>query len=331
MTRTTRPSSLGPLRAVGVLALAGFWLPAGGQTLAGPQPMAAPGDVLDEQAVPHWPLVTGDWLEANLQRPGLVILHASRDGSDYEAGHIPGARLVPADRIAWEGEAGVGSELRSFQEIREVLEEAGVSDWSTVLVYGSDVMQAARLWMTLDVAGAGTGIPLLLDGGLPVWNEEGRPLAIGTPASSRGSLTLRPDPEKLATAEWILARLGHDDLALLDARPEDQFLGTDGGANGGLNPGHIPNARHLMWEWLVEAPERPLFRTRDELEAIFRASGAHSTDQVVTYCGVGMRASVTYMIARVLGYEARIYDGSWREWGATDYPHIPRTRRETGG
>ena len=304
---------------MGALLQAGSYLPVSAQSLAG------------TEATPIWPLVNGDWLQANLQRPGLVILHASRDGSDYEAGHIPGARLVLANRIAWEGEKGVGTELRSFGEIQAALEEAGVSDWSTVLVYGSDLMLSARLWMTLDVAGAGTGMPLFLDGGLPIWTEEERPLTTGPSPTGRGRLTLRPDPEKLATAEWILVRLGHEDLSLLDARPENQFLGVDGGVQEGLSPGHIPNARHFMWEWLVESPERPLFRSRAELATIFRAAGANPSNQVVTYCGVGMRASVTYMIARMLGYETRLYDGSWREWGSTDYPRIPRPRRFQGG
>lgn len=330
MTRNARTASQSAVLALGALVLAGLWLPAGAQIPAVPELAVAPNGAMAEQTIPQWPLVTGEWLEANLRLPGLVILHATRDGSDYDAGHIPGARPVLASGIAWEGETGVGSELRSFPEIREALEDAGVSDWSTVVVYGTDLMQSARLWMTLDVAGAGSGLPLFLDGGLPLWMEEGRPVATEAPLGSRGRLTLRPDSGRVATAEWILARLGHEDLSLLDARPEDQFLGADAGNGSGLNPGHIPNARHLPLERLVESPEQLRFRPREEMAAIFQYAGANPSDQVVTYCGVGMRASVTYMLARMLGYETRIFDGSWRDWGARDYPHIPRTRRAEG-
>ncbi len=319
MTRTSLTSATRHFLALGAVALLAPALPAGGQSLAG------------TEAIPPWPLVNGEWLQDNLQRPGLVILHASVDGRDYEAGHIPGAQLVLAGSLAWDGVTGVGTELRSFHEIRQVLEGAGVSDWSRVLVYGSDVIQAARLWMTVDVAGAGTGMPLFLDGGLQVWKEEGRPLATDRQPIHRGSLTLRPDSGKLATAEWILVRLGHEDLSLLDARTQDEFLGNDGGVDGILNSGRIPNARSLMWEQLVESPERPLFRPREELITIFQRAGARPGRQVVTYCGVGMRASVTYMIARMLGHETRLYDGSWQEWGATDYPRMPRARRVQGG
>ena len=131
-------------------------------------------------------LVSADWLEANLDRSDVVILHASFDGSDYRQEHLPGARLVLAERIAWDGETGLGTELKSQADIRDALEEVGVSDGSTVVVYGSNPMVAARLWMTLDVMGAGAGTPLFLDGGLQLWVEEGRPLTLNEIGSVLG-------------------------------------------------------------------------------------------------------------------------------------------------
>ena len=271
-------------------------------------------------------LVSGEWLEENLQRPDLVVLHASTDGRDYDAGHIPGAHLVLTSQISWDGETGVGVELRHYREIQEVLEGVGVSDRSTVVVYGSDPMNAARLWMTLDVTGAGSSEPYFLDGGLQVWRAEGRPLSTETPQSSRGRLTLRPDPNRLASAEWILVRLGHDNLSLVDARPKKEFSGGNGGPEGAVNPGHIPSARQLSWEEMMESPERPVFRPVGDLADLFRAAGADPGDVVVTYCQVGLRASVTYMIARMLGYETRFFDGSWQDWRSRDYPRYPRRR-----
>jgi len=269
-------------------------------------------------------LVSGDWLEENLTRPGLVLLHASRDGSDYEAEHIPGARLLLLDRISWEGETGVGVELRKSGDIRTALEEAGVSDRSTVVVYGSNPLMAARVWMTLDVTGAGAGEPLFLDGGIQAWKEEGRPITTETPRVSRGKLTLRQSPERLATADWILVRLGHDHLSLVDARTNDAFSGKDGGLGGRVNPGHIPGARNLNWEKLVESRERPVFLPVGDLSDLFIRAGAEPGETVVTYCQVGLRASVTYMISRMLGYETRFFDGSWSDWGSRDYPFYPR-------
>ncbi len=263
-------------------------------------------------------LVSPQWLEDNRDRRDLVILHASNDGSDYEEGHIPGARLLRMDRIAWEGPTNVGVELRSWPEIREALEEAGVDNRSTVVVYGSNPMMAARLWVTLDVGRIGR--PLFLDGGLRRWAAEERPLTTLVPRVTPGRVTPRPDAERLVDAEWILARLGHEDLTLVDARPYDQYTGTDGGLGGRLNPGHIPGAQQLQWEDLIESSENPVFLPRAELEARYTATGAALSKRVITYCQVGMRASMVYMIARMLGYDTRLYDGSWRDWGSRDYP-----------
>lgn len=269
-------------------------------------------------------LVSGDWLQENLSQPDLVVLHASRDGSDYQEGHIPGARLVLLDRITWDGETGVGMEFRRLPEIRATLEAAGVSNRSRLVVYGTNPMVAARLWMTLDVIGAGSSEPLFLDGGFQVWAEEGRAVSMASPDVSRGTLTLQPRIERLVSADWILVRLGHDGLSLVDARPDDEYSGADGGLGGRLNPGHIPSAGQLFWEELVESRTRPVFLPVGELADLFVKAGADPGETVVTYCQSGMRASVNYMIARMLGYETRLFDGSWRDWGARDYPHFPR-------
>jgi thiosulfate/3-mercaptopyruvate sulfurtransferase len=143
----------------------------------------------------------------------------------------------------------------------------------------------------------------------------------------RGDLSLRPSEDRIVSAEWILVRLGHDNLSLVDARPDDEFSGADGGLGGRVNPGHIPSARQLLWEDLVESRDRPVFLPASELSDRFVAAGADPGDTVVAYCQVGLRASVTYMIARMLGYETRFFDGSWRDWGRRDFPHFPRRAR----
>jgi thiosulfate/3-mercaptopyruvate sulfurtransferase len=199
------------------------------------------------------------------------------------------------------------------------------------VVYGSNPMFAARLWMTLDVVGAGAGEPLFLDGGLQVWTEEGRPLSTETPRVPRGRLNIRPPSNKLVNAEWILVRLGHDGLSLVDARPDDEFSGADNGLGGRVNPGHIPGAKQLYWEDLVESRERPVFHPAEELARLFVAAGADPSDTVVTYCQVGLRASVNYMIARMLGYDTLFFDGSWRDWGSRDFPYFPRRANSTAG
>ncbi len=141
---------------------------------------------------------------------------------------------------------------------------------------------------------------------------------------SRGRLTAELDPEKLATADWILAHLGWDDLIVLDARSTAEYAGEDGDSGGQAQGGHIPGAHQLNWERLIESREQPRFLSRDELAYLFERVSADPGDTVVTYCVTGLRAGVDYMIARMLGYEARLYDGSWRDWEARGYPVRPR-------
>ena len=104
---------------------------------------------------------------------------------------------------------------------------------------------------------------------------------------TRGRLNLHPPADRLVSAEWILVRLGHDKLSLVDARPDDEYSGADEGLGGRVNPGHIPSAKQLYWEDLVESRERPVFLPVGELADLFISAGADPGDTVVTYCLVG--------------------------------------------
>lgn len=119
-------------------------------------------------------------------------------------------------------------------------------------------------------------------------------------------------------AEWIASRLETPQIALVDARPDDEFTGSDGGMGGAHAAGHLPGARQLVWDALVSREGR--FLPDDQLHAKLEAAGAKPGVPVVSYCMVGMRASVVYFVARHLGYDARMYDGSIVDWGRRMLP-----------
>jgi len=268
-------------------------------------------------APPNAMLVSADHLEGQLTDPAVVVLHIADRESSYADGHIPGARFVRYGDMAVDGGRELGSELPPIEQLKQVFEAAGVSDNSRVVVYGSSTVLAARAFFTLDVAGH-TSVALL-DGGLAAWKAGHRPLETGAPLPlRRGAFTPKIDAARLADAAFIQERLRGNGMALLDVRPDPEYLGTDGGMRGVHTPGHIAGAQQLPWNALVASDGR--FQPREQLEAKLHAAGAAPKTPVVAYCMVGMRASVVYFVARYLGYDARLYDGSIVDWSQRKLP-----------
>src|SRR5690606_29075003 len=109
------------------------------------------------------------------------------------------------------------------------------------------------------------------------------------------------------------------DVAILDARPPAQFSGEEPG-DAVARPGHIPGARNVFWQTLVESTENPRLKDEAELRRIFEEAGVDPGDTVVAYCRTGGQASFLYAVAKHLGYDVRLYDGSFVDWSRTEYP-----------
>ncbi len=273
-------------------------------------------------------LVSADWLSEHLTDPEVVVLHADMQRSRYDAGHIPGAHFLDMGLIVWEGDPAWGTEMRSLAEINDALEMGGVSEGQHIVVYASNPLFSSRAFMTLEVMGLRGGVSML-DGGFGGWQEDGREISIEVPTFSRGSILLAPQDDILVSADWIHKRLDDPRIALVDARPDDEYTGEDGGLGGTAHPGHIPGAAQMYWEELVVSRQSPRVHSLDQLTELFASAGAEEGDTVVAYCMVGWRASFTYFAARLLGYETKFYDGSWRDWGTrADLPYVSgRSRR----
>jgi thiosulfate/3-mercaptopyruvate sulfurtransferase len=258
-------------------------------------------------------------LAANLQDRDLVLLHVADRPTAFEDAHIPGARFVRYSDFAVDGPTGVGSELPPADHIARVFEAAGVSNNSRVVLYSTSTVMAARAFFTLDAAGHIR--VALLDGGLRAWRAENRAIETGAakPAAP-GHFTVALNAARVASAQQIQQQMAGGAIALVDVRPDPEFLGTDGGMGGVHAPGHIQGARQLPWDTLVQPDGR--FLPRDQLQARLAAAGAVPGKPVVAYCMVGMRASVVYFVARHLGYDARLYDGSIVDWSQKQLPVV---------
>lgn len=252
-------------------------------------------------------------LAARLTAPGVVVLHIEDRPGDFANGHVPGARLVRYGDFAVDGHGGLGSELPPVAALREGFHAAGVGATSEVIVYGSAIA-ATRAFFTLDYLGHPN--VKVLNGGLGAWRTAGQKVGLGVAAAPRrdaGTLArLTPKPQIVAHADWLVTQLESPRIALVDASPDAEFTGADGGM-GGMHPaGHLAGARQLEWTNLVSRSSQ--FLPDAELRSRLEAAGARPGVPVVSYCMVGMRASVIYFVARHLGFEAKMYDGSIVDW-----------------
>ena len=262
-------------------------------------------------------LVSVAELAAHLKDPDLVVLHIADQAKRFEDAHIPGARFLGYADFAIDGADGVGSELPAPAEIERVLEAAGVSDTSRVVVYAPNAVYAARAFFTLDAFGHPR--VAVLDGGLNAWRAAKHPVETGASAAPKpGSFTPRLNAQKVATAAQIQQLVPGKGISLVDVRPDPEFTGSDGGMGGRHAAGHIDGAQQLTWNSLVNADG--LFLPPDQLKTRLEGAGVVAGRPVVSYCMVGMRASVVYFVARYLGYDARLYDGSIVDWSQKKLP-----------
>ena len=266
------------------------------------------------QAAPG-PLVSVEWLAEHLQDSSIVVLHVGMPTARSSGEFIPGARFLNYQEIVKVRDSLI-VEMPTIDELIEPLEVAGVSDGASIILYGSPAHLPARAYVTLDYLGLG-GQTAVLDGGLEAWKAAEHPVAAIPGQGPRGLLTPIVRDDVLVSAEWIQERLYDPAVALIDSRPEGEYNGSVPTRIGG-RAGHIPGARNLYWEDLLVAPENPVLRDFTDVQLQFVDAGADYGAIVVNYCYVGMRASYTYLIAKHLGYDARLYDGSWNEWSKND-------------
>jgi thiosulfate/3-mercaptopyruvate sulfurtransferase len=262
-------------------------------------------------------LVSPAELAAALKDPNTVVVYVGNNPDDFTAGHVPGARFVRYDQIAIDIN-GLQSELPPVDQLRSVLSAAGIGDKSKVVIYGTPIA-STRMFFTLDYMGHPSA--RILNGGFNAWKAHGGKVEIAPPpAAAAASLTPTPQPARVVTADWIKERLSSEKMTLLDARPDAEFTGADGGMGGAHVRGHLPDAQQLVWNSLLDSTGQYL--PDAELKKKFDAIGAKPGTPLVSYCMVGMRASVTYFISRHLGYDARLYDGSIVDWSRRKLPAV---------
>jgi thiosulfate/3-mercaptopyruvate sulfurtransferase len=263
-------------------------------------------------------LAEPDWLEQHLDDPGVRIIDCAVLEA-YRRAHIPGAVHLPVHYYIKEaGPPGAdhGTFVMPPAEFEALMSRLGVSNDTLVVTYDdNNALVAARLWWVLTYYGH-TNVKVL-NGGWHRWLTEGRPITFHATRPKPASFTARPNPDLIADAEYLKARIGDPGCQILDARTDGEWDGTND--RGNRRVGRVPGAKHLEWVRFVETADTRRFLPAEEIERLLAEAGFTRDRATITYCQGGIRAAHAAFAMTLVGYDhIRVYDGSMRDWANRD-------------
>ncbi len=266
-------------------------------------------------------LVGTGWLADHLEAPDVRIVDASyylpHEGLDprteFEAHHIPGAVFFDIDEIA-DTTSDLPHMIPPPEKFSARVRKLGLGDGVRIVVYDQrGIFSAPRVWWTFRLFGHED--VAVLDGGLPKWLAEGRPVEDGPADPSERHFTARTNSFMVRDLDQMVKNLEKGREQVLDARSRARFEGSEAEPRPGLRPGHIPNSRCLPLTELLD-PRTQTMLPAKELCRRFEAAGIDMHRPVVTTCGSGVTAAVLALGLSIAGHkDVAVYDGSWAEWG----------------
>ena len=271
-------------------------------------------------------LVSTEWLHAHLKDPDLRILDGSyylpqmgRDPrAEYDAAHIPNARFFDIDDVSDHG-SDLPHMVPPVEKFMSRMRAMGVGDGHQVVVYdGMGLFSAARVWWLFKLMGQNN--IAVLDGGLPKWQAEGRPVEDLPPVIRDRHMTVRRQNQMVKDVTQVSAASKLGDYEIIDARSPGRFRGEEPEPRAGLRPGHIPGSKNVCFKDLLNADQT--MKNPVEIRQIFEVAGVDFNKPAITTCGSGVTAAVLSLgLERIGKTDHSLYDGSWSEWGM--FPTVP--------
>jgi thiosulfate/3-mercaptopyruvate sulfurtransferase len=261
-------------------------------------------------------LVSTAWVAEHLNDPSIRIVEVDVDTTSYDQGHIPGA-------IGWNWNTQLcDTTVRDVipkAKLDELLSQSGIDNNTTIVIYGDNNNWFAA-WAFWQLKLYGHADVRIVNGGRKKWIEEGRELTTAKPSVPRKTYRAREgDLAIRAYLPQVQAHVAVGDASLVDVRSPQEFSGEilspPGLPETCQRGGHIPGAVSIPWGKACN--EDGTFKSRDDLDALYKGAGVTPDRRVIAYCRIGERSSHSWFVLKyLLGYpDVKNYDGSWTEWG----------------
>ena len=251
-------------------------------------------------------LVDPGWVADRLDSSDVLVLDP-RGRMSYLRGHLRGSISLPVTRLL-----GDDGRLLEPDSLGELFGAAGLGETTIPVLYDSyDGQRGAFMAWVLEFLGSSD--IHLMDTFFEGWAAQGREVFYRPVQPVPRRFTARPVPAVRATKRQVQQ---HGGAALLDVRSVEEFVGQ---TELDARPGHIPGAKHIPWLRFLGDDHRFL-DSDDVIGRRLGEIGISPNEPVITYCRVGIRAAVSYVALQRLGYDVRLYDGSYSEWQSSGLP-----------
>lgn len=262
-------------------------------------------------------LVETAWVAEHLNDANIRIIESDEDPLLYAIGHIPGA--VQVDWFSTL-QHPLRRDFLTKEKFEEVNSSLGIGNDTTVVFYGdkSNWFACYALWLFQYYGHKNVKI---MNGGRLKWEKENRPLVKEVASYPQASYKAKKADKSIRAFRDEVLKQSNSKKPLVDVRSPKEYSGElismpaypqEGATRGG----HIPGAASIPWAQAVNEADST-FKTADELRALFEGKGIKADGEVIAYCRIGERSSLTWFVLKyLLGYpNVKNYDGSWTEWG----------------